>query len=102
MKTRTRVAGAALCGILALVLPASATDYYVATTGSDTDNDGLSAEAPFATIDKAVITATSSADVIHVAPGTYLTGYPEYVAQTDNAKWGPNLKAKMIGEGATF
>ncbi len=101
MKTRTRVAGAALCGILALVLPASATDYYVATTGSDTDNDGLSAEAPFATIDKAVITATSSADVIHVAAGTYLTGYPDYVAQTDNAKWGPNLKAKLIGEGTT-
>ena len=81
---------------------ARATDYYVAPapTGSD-DNDGLSAEAPFETIDKAVITATSSEDVIHVAAGTYQTGLPDYVAQTDNAKWGPNLKAKLIGEGTT-
>lgn len=80
---------------------AFAADYYVALTGDDTNNDGLSAEAPFATIDKAIITATSSDDVIHVAAGTYQTGYPDYVAQTDNAKWGPNLKAKLIGEGAT-
>ena len=85
---------------LALSSAAYATDYYVATTGSD-GNDGLSVEAPFETIDKAVITATSSADVIHVASGTYQTGYPDYVAQTDNAKWGPNLKAKLIGEGTT-
>ena len=79
---------------------AFAADYYVATTGDD-NNDGSVAEAPFATIDKAIITATSSDDVIHVAAGTYQTGYPDYVAQTDNAKWGPNLKAKLIGEGAT-
>ena len=79
---------------------AGATDYYVATSGND-DNDGLSAEGAFATIDKAIITATSSDDVIHIAAGTYQTGYPEYVAQTDNAKWGPNLKAKLIGEGTT-
>ena len=80
---------------------AFAADYYVALTGDDTNNDGLSAEAPFATIDKAIITATYSDDVIHVAAGTYQTGNPDYVAQTDNAKWGPNLKAKIIGEGAT-
>ena len=48
-----------------------------------------------------MITATSSDDVIHVAAGTYQTGYPDYVAQTENAKWGPNLKAKLIGEGTT-
>ncbi|MCQ2391734.1 MAG: pectate lyase, partial [Kiritimatiellae bacterium] len=30
----------------------SATDYYVSTTGSDTENDG-SAQAPFQTLDKA-------------------------------------------------
>ena len=78
-----------------------ATDYYVGGNNASDDNDGLSAEAPFATIDKAVITATGSDDVIHVAAGTYQTGLPEYVAQTDNAKWGPNLKAKLIGEGTT-
>lgn len=80
---------------------ARATDYYVGGENASDDNNGLSAEAPFATIDKAVITATSSEDVIHVAAGTYQTGYPDYVAQTSEAKWGPNLKAKLIGEGTT-
>ena len=81
----------------AIVASATAADYYVATTGSDSA-DG-SATTPFATIDKAIITATSSDDVIHVAPGTYETG--GYASQTDNAKWGPNLKAKLIGTGAS-
>ena len=70
---------------------AFATDYYVALTGDDTNNDGLSAEAPFATIDKAIATATSSEDVIHVAAGTYQT----------TTQWGANLKAKLVGTGAT-
>ncbi len=81
----------------AIVASATATDYYVATTGSDSA-DG-SATTPFATIDKAIITATSSDDVIHVAPGTYETG--GYASQTDNAKWGPNLRAKLIGTGTS-
>ena len=81
----------------ALAATATATDYYVATTGSDSA-DG-SATTPFATIDKAIITATSSDDVIHVAPGTYETG--GYASQTDNAKWGPNLRAKLIGTGTS-
>ncbi len=75
---------------LALSSAAYATDYYVATTGSD-DNDGLSVEAPFATIDKAVITAAGSGDVIHVSAGTYST----------TTQWGPNLAARLIGEGET-
>lgn len=70
----------------ALAATATATDYYVDTIGSD-ENDGLSAEAPFATIDKAIITATSSDDVIHVAPGEYST----------TTQWGPNLTVKLIG-----
>ncbi|MBR5549219.1 MAG: PKD domain-containing protein [Kiritimatiellae bacterium] len=74
----------------ALAATAAATDYYVATTGSD-DNDGLSAEAPFATIDKAISTATSADDVIHVEPGTYAT----------TTQYGPNLKAKLIGTGTS-
>ena len=69
---------------------AMASDYYVAMTGND-DNDGLSAEAPFATVDKAIITATSSGDIIHVAAGTYQT----------TTQWGANLKAKLVGTGAT-
>ncbi len=67
---------------------ARATDYYVATTGSD-DNNGT--DAPFATIDCAVTNATAATDVIHVAAGTYST----------TTQWGPNLKAKLVGEGAT-
>ena len=66
-----------------------AADFYVATTGSD-ENDG-SAETPFATIDCAVTNTTAAADVIHVAAGTYST----------TTQWGPNLKAKLVGEGAT-
>jgi len=81
----------------ALASTAAAAEYYVATSGDD-NNDGLS-EAPFATVDKAIITATSSDDVIHVAPGTYETG--GYASQDDNAKWGPNLRAKLIGTGTS-
>ena len=99
---RTPCAAVAAMAALSAILPSalSAADYYVDTNGDDA-NDGLSAETPFATIDKAVITATSADDVIHVAAGEYLTGYPDYVAQTDNAKWGPNLKAKLVGTGET-
>ena len=69
---------------------AMAADYYVATTGND-DNDGLSAEAPFATVDKAISSATSASDNIYVEAGTYST----------TTQWGPNLQARLIGLGAT-
>lgn len=69
---------------------AFAADYYVALLGDD-NNAGTSAEAPFATIDKAIATGTSSEDVIHVAAGTYQT----------TTQWGANLKAKLVGTGAT-
>ena len=68
-----------------------ATDYYVGGENASDDNKGLSAEAPFATVDKAITTATASGDVIHVAPGTYST----------TTQWGPNLIAKLVGEGTT-
>ncbi len=64
--------------------------YYVADGGSD-ENDGLSAETPFATIDMAIATAENSDDEIRVAPGTYST----------TTQWGPNLKAKLVGTGET-
>jgi hypothetical protein len=58
----------------ALALPAvpahAATDYYVATTGSDA-NSGTSTGTPFATIQKALDTAPRGATV-HLASGTYL------------------------------
>ena len=73
----------------AFAVSAAATDYYVAMTGNDSD-DG-SAATPFATIDAAITAATEASDVIHVTAGTYAT----------TTQWGPNLKAKLIGEGAT-
>lgn len=78
---------------------AQATDYYVSTDGSDA-NDGLAAETAFATIDKAVITARTAGDVIHVQPGPYETTLGTYDSD-QNSKWGPNLCVKLIGEGAT-
>ena len=78
------------CAIALVSATAVATDYYVATTGADT-NDGLSAESPFATIDKAVSVAANASDVIYVAPGTYST----------SAQYGPNLKAKLLGSGTS-
>ena len=74
----------------AIVASATAADYYVATTGNDT-NDGLSAENAFATVDKAISTATEATDVIYVAAG-------EYATTTAN---GPTLKAKLVGTGST-
>lgn len=73
----------------AIVASATAADYYVATTGSDSA-DG-SATTPFATIDKAISTATEATDVIYVAAG-------EYATTTAN---GPTLKAKLVGTGST-
>ncbi len=81
------------CGILSSALLcgsfAWATDYYVSTTGEDS-NDGLTAETAFATIDKAVSTA-ASADTIYVAAGTYTT-------TTKNA---PEVKCALVGLGET-
>lgn len=66
---------------------AFATDFYVSTTGSD-ENDGLNAEAAFATVDTAISKAAAG-DVIYVAAGTYVT----------TTQWGPNLVATMVGTG---
>ena len=49
----------------------NATDYYVATTGSD-GNDGLTSGAPKATLDNMFDTYDmTTGDIIHVAAGTY-------------------------------
>ncbi|MBR1836758.1 MAG: PKD domain-containing protein [Kiritimatiellae bacterium] len=89
----TRSAKAAFCAAAALAAFAPAlraTDYYVSVDGDD-ESDGLSAEYPFATLDKAIVTATAAGDTIHVAHGTYST----------TTQWGPNLVANLVGEGAT-
>jgi len=75
---------ALICG-----MSANATDYYVSTSGSD-DYNGLTAETPFATVDKAVATA-AAADTIYVAAGTYTT-------TTKNA---PEVKCALVGLGET-
>ena len=82
---------AAFSGAIALSsVTTLATDYYVATDGDD-DNDGLSTLKPFLTVDKAITTADANGHNIYVAPGTYST----------TTQWGPNLKANLIGTGAT-
>ncbi|CAA9225652.1 MAG: GH119 / CBM9 / CBM35 [uncultured Cytophagales bacterium] len=58
--------------LLCLLLTANAfaTDYYVATTGNDVSNNGLSENTPYATIGKAAATA-GPGDMVYVLPGTY-------------------------------
>ena len=56
------------CALAGLCMTASGADWYVATTGSDS-NDGSEA-SPFKTPNVAVSSA-SAGDVIHVAAGTY-------------------------------
>ena len=46
--------------------------WYVSPTGNDTNNDGLSQETPFATLDKAIQAADENGSgTIYLAPGTY-------------------------------
>jgi hypothetical protein len=56
-------------------LPSIAKTLYVATSGSDTANDGTSEYAPFQTIEKAVEVATlrNELTIIKVGPGIYYT-----------------------------
>ena len=68
---------------------AMAADYYVASDGAyDGAPDGA---AVYTAIDDAINAAASASDNIYVEAGTYST----------TTQWGPNLKARLIGMGAT-
>jgi hypothetical protein len=68
-KARTKAFGSLVC--LLLTANAFATDYYVATTGNDSANDGQSVySSPFLTIQKAADVALPE-DVVYVLASTY-------------------------------
>ncbi len=89
---------------LALLLPLQvfATDYYVATTGSDTTGNG-SQTSPWATIDKAG-TAVQPGDVVHVAPGTYFGKVTvsasgtsgAFITYVSDTKWGAVINCNTV------
>lgn len=68
---------------------AFAADYYVSPDGND-ENDGLSAETPFRTVDHALSLAGPATN-IYLASGTYET----------STQYGPSLAGNLIGRGAT-
>lgn len=75
----------------ALALGVFATDYYVGGDNASDDNEG-SVTAPFATIDKALTAGGGTeGNNIYLAAGEYET----------NQQWGYDLKANLIGAGAT-
>ena len=86
--TKTAITIAAALTLAAV--GAYATDYYVGGENASDENAGTSADAPFATIDTAVSTAVAG-DNIYVEAG-------EYATTTAN---GPDLKANLVGTGAT-
>ena len=78
---------AALSALVSFV--AVAADYYVASDGTyDGAPDGATT---YTAIDDAISAATSASDNIYVEAGTYST----------TTQYGPNLKARLIGMGAT-
>ena len=54
---------------------AHAATWYVATNGDDENNNGQSAAAPFATIQKAIDSASKN-DTVEIADGTYYISAP--------------------------
>ena len=77
------------CCLLTMV-QAFATDYYVSTTGSDT-NDGKSREAAFATLGKAQSLVTAG-DNVYILPGTYQITESQISATSDPYKIVFNFK----------
>ena len=68
-----------------------ATDYYVGGANASDDNDG-SVSAPFATLDKALLTGgDTKGNNIYVRAGTYST----------DQQYGYDLKANLVGDAAT-
>jgi parallel beta-helix repeat protein len=72
-----------VAAIVLLAPHARATDWYVATTGSDS-NLGTSPSQPWRTIQRAVNEPVAPGDTVHVADGTY-AGWATDVAGTPDA-----------------
>lgn len=80
--------------------------WYVSPTGNDTNNDGLSQETPFATLDKAIQAADENGSgTIYLAPGTYTpSGYATFADTTGtNEKNGYALTnaIAIVGQGSS-
>ncbi len=69
-KLRATAVLSVICLTTLLAGNAFATDWYVATTGDDTSNDGRSPNAPFRSIQQAADNAVAG-DVVHVREGVY-------------------------------
>lgn len=63
-------------------LTAGATNYFVATTGSD--NNAGTESAPFATLGKAILKATTPGDIVYIEAGTYIVKDTEIMGSSDN------------------
>ena len=83
------------------VTAAAAKCFYVDPKGSDTANDGLSAQAPFKTIQKAVDSAGTSYSVIRCAAGDYDSEDGLKVSQglTNRVTIASNQGVRIIGAG---
>ena len=80
--------------------------WYVSPTGNDTNNDGLSQETPFATLEKAIQAADENGSgTIYLAPGTYTpSGYATFADTTGtNEKNGYVLTnaIAIVGQGSS-
>ncbi|MGN0845277.1 MAG: choice-of-anchor Q domain-containing protein [Kiritimatiellia bacterium] len=81
--------------------------WYVGPNGSDTANDGLSQETPFATLEKAIQTADENGSgTIYLAPGTYApSGYISIIesgtGSSNNNGFALTNAIAIIGQGAS-
>lgn len=114
-KNATVLLGLVLAFCFLTGLSASATSYYVSTSGNDA-NPGTSATYPWKTIQKAA-GVVKAGDTVHVASGTYYLGlvsglYGVYSTHSGTAtarityisdtKWGAKLVSQAAGGSAAW